>query len=156
MPDFRIWCDMHTRLAIYKRYVEYWYTHNMDGSMSICAPIWAICARETRCAIYPLYMASPRRIQGLVGAPRSIWQSPVIPWRRSRPMSSRAFLRLQRSWRVFQTMLCERLLLAVPAARGGETDAVSVPSFLLYDCVIYHHIAFLLLSCNASCAVSRI
>ena len=22
-------------------------------------------------------------------------------------------------------------------ARGGETDAVSVPSFLLYDCVIY-------------------
>ena len=52
--------------------------------------------------------------------------------------------------------MAELLLLAVPAARGGETDAVSVPSFLLYDCVIYHHIAFLLLSYNASCAVSRI
>eukprot|EP00964_Phaeocystis_antarctica_P010641 scaffold5853_cov45-Phaeocystis_antarctica.AAC.1 len=31
-------------------------------------------------------------------------------------------------------------------ARRGKTDAVSVPSFLLYDCVICHHIAFLLLS----------
>ena len=31
-------------------------------------------------------------------------------------------------------------------ARHGETDAVSVPLFLLSNCVIYHHIAFLLLS----------
>ena len=34
MPDFHIWCDMHTRWAMYKRYVEHGYTDNMDGSMS--------------------------------------------------------------------------------------------------------------------------
>ena len=34
MPDFHIWCDMHTRWAIYKRYVEHGYSDNMDGSMS--------------------------------------------------------------------------------------------------------------------------
>ena len=34
MSDFHIWCDMHTRWAIYKRYVEHGYTDNMDGSMS--------------------------------------------------------------------------------------------------------------------------
>eukprot|EP00964_Phaeocystis_antarctica_P018829 scaffold10373_cov95-Phaeocystis_antarctica.AAC.1 len=53
-------------------------------------------------------MASPRRIQGLVGAPRSIWQSPVIPWRRSRPMSSRAFLSFQRSCLALTHMLMAR------------------------------------------------
>jgi len=32
--QYHIWCDMHTRWAIYKRYVEHGYTDNMDGSMS--------------------------------------------------------------------------------------------------------------------------
>ena len=44
-------------------------------------------------------------------------------------------------------------------ARGGETDAVSVPSFLLYDCVIYTTILLsyttISLSYNASCAILR-
>ena len=53
----------------------------MDDSMSICAPICAIYVRYApgvryTCDIPPIHGKSAK-LQGLVGAPRSIWQSPV-------------------------------------------------------------------------------
>lgn len=48
------------------------------------------------------------------------------------------------------------VLKGIPDNAMRKARQEKMPSFLLYDCVIYHHIAFLLLSYNASCAVSRI
>ena len=102
-----IWCNIlvydyniHIRVAIYKRYVEYGYTQNMNGNMSNMLR-YLQYVRYVRYApgvrYRPPIHGKSAWIQAVVVASSSIWQSTVIPWRRSRPTRLSAFVRFQRS-----------------------------------------------------------
>ena len=194
-----IWCNIlvydyniHIRVAIYKRYVEHGYTQNMNGNMSNMLR-YLQYVRYVRYApgvrYRPPIHGKSAWIQAVVVASSSIWQSTVIPWRRSRPTRLSAFVRFQRSWSCFQTRPPRRLVVTrwsssstkrssgavmlwisdsrspFSADAGGDSSdeeqdlATAILAgqawwdwcgvrdvFLLYNYVIYHHIAFLLFS----------
>ena len=71
MPDFRIWYNMHTRLAIYKRYGVWIYTQYGRQYVNMCSDMCNICPIRARCAIYLRYTPYTWQVREVTRAGRS-------------------------------------------------------------------------------------